>query len=69
MCGRYVVEIDKKTLDEILEEIKSHTVSEAVVMTVKMEGEIFPTDTVPVRTTNGYQIMRWGVSNRQERCY
>jgi len=60
MCGRYVVEIDKKTLDEILEEVRSHTVSEAVIMTVKMEGEIFPTDTVPIRTVDGYQIMRWG---------
>jgi len=60
MCGRYVVEIDKKTLDEIFEEVKSHTVSEAVMMTVKMEGEIFPTDTVPIRTMDGYQIMRWG---------
>lgn len=60
MCGRYVVDIDKKTLDEILKEVQSHTVSEAVLMTVKMEGEIFPADTVPVRTASGYQIMRWG---------
>ncbi|MCL2882404.1 MAG: SOS response-associated peptidase [Coriobacteriia bacterium] len=60
MCGRYVVDIDKKVLDEILEEVKSHTVSEAVMMTVKMEGEIFPTDTVPIRMIDGYQIMRWG---------
>ena len=60
MCGRYVVVIDKKTLDDILKEVQSHSVSEAVMMTVKMEGEIFPTDTVPIRTVDGYQIMRWG---------
>lgn len=61
MCGRYYIEIDEKELWDIANEVEKKIKENPDQMTFKTSGEIFPTDTVPVRTAEyGYQPMRWG---------
>ena len=61
MCGRYYIEIDDSELQEIVREVEKNTQGSPEQSRLKTGGEIFPTDTVPVRTGVGrYQPMRWG---------
>ena len=50
MCGRYFIDADGPAY---------RRVSDALAETLK-RGEIFPSDTVPVLTAEGFALMRWG---------
>jgi len=60
MCGRFVINIDQKHLDEIIAEVQKHVSDTQTLMSLKMEGEIFPTNVVPIKTADGYRPMKWG---------
>jgi len=60
MCGRFVMQIDKKILDEIMDKVQKKVTDQATLMSLKMEGEIFPTNVVPIKTADGYAPMKWG---------
>jgi putative SOS response-associated peptidase YedK len=64
MCGRFVMEIDKKELDEIFKEVQRNVADGQTLMSLKMEGEIFPTNIVPIKTADGYFPMKWGFDMR-----
>ncbi|MCL2492134.1 MAG: SOS response-associated peptidase [Coriobacteriia bacterium] len=60
MCGRFVMKIDQKTLEEIAKQVEQNLADKAEMMSIKMEGEIFPTNIVPIKTSGGLRAMRWG---------
>ena len=65
MCGRYYIEIDEEELRDIVIEVEKKTRESGEQLTLggamKTNGEIFPTDVVPVRTEDGgYAAMKWG---------
>ncbi|MCL1829657.1 MAG: SOS response-associated peptidase [Oscillospiraceae bacterium] len=61
MCGRYYIEIGDEELREIAGEIEKNRQNFPGQMTIKTNGDIFPTDIVPVRTgPQQYLPMRWG---------
>jgi putative SOS response-associated peptidase YedK len=60
MCGRFVMKVDKKDLEDIIREVGKNAASDQDLMTLKLEGEVFPTDIVPVKTASGMKAMRWG---------
>jgi len=65
MCGRYYIEISdaalKEIADEILRIMTDH--EEYKQLQIKFEGEIFPTNVVPVKTASDrIEVMRWGFS-------
>ena len=63
MCGRYYIEIDDRELQDICDAVqrKQHDGGGYEQLEIKMSGEIFPTDIVPVQTNIGqYQAMKWG---------
>jgi putative SOS response-associated peptidase YedK len=65
MCGRYYIEVSDATLKEIAEEIMRKMAGSPGFeqLSLKLSGEVFPTDIVPVQTALGtYQPMRWGFS-------
>jgi putative SOS response-associated peptidase YedK len=58
MCGRYYIEVDDKTLGEIIEAVKR---SPEDTLTLKTSGEVFPTNVVPVIIgSRQYRAMKWG---------
>lgn len=64
MCGRYYIEIHEQELREIVREVEKNKRDYPEQMTFKTNGEIFPTDIVPVQTGIAeYQIMKWGFSD------
>ncbi len=58
MCGRYYIAIEEKELEDIMREVQQK-VDAARVLEAKT-GEIFPTNVVPVITSNGPTLMKWG---------
>ncbi len=67
MCGRYYIdnEIDDDELEEILEEIQRKIDSLDDLSKIKLHGEIFPTDIVPIVANNKKLaptpfMMKWG---------
>jgi len=63
MCGRYYIEIDYKELKDILEAVKrrAREYPAETQMSLKMDGEIFPSNVVPVQTgVDSYEAMKWG---------
>lgn len=62
MCGRYYIEISDKELRDICDEVRSRDSEENTKqLEIKLSGEIFPTDIVPVITGPlKYLPMRWG---------
>ena len=61
MCGRYYVEIDDREIEEITRKIQEQRRDEESQLSIKMSGEIFPTDVVSVQTgQNDYAAMKWG---------
>ena len=60
MCGRFYIEVDKSKLDEIVSEVEANLPDDEDIISIKMEGEIFPTNIVPVQTAEGIRAMRWG---------
>ncbi len=68
MCGRYYLdnEIDDNELSEILEEIQRKIDSLDDTTGIRLSGEIFPTNTVPIITNNKALapkpfLMKWGI--------
>lgn len=61
MCGRYEFSIDREELRDIIREVEKRTKEPYHT------GEIFPTNTVPILTSNGEDIepelMKWGFPN------
>jgi putative SOS response-associated peptidase YedK len=69
MCGRYYVEIDDNELKTIADKVKekAKTTYREISINIKTNGEIYPTDTVPVMTVAAtgvgeyeYIPMKWG---------
>ena len=61
MCGRYYIEIDAKELQDIISEVEKNTKEPYEQLKLKISGEIFPADTVPVQTgPKEYRFMKWG---------
>ena len=63
MCGRYYIEISDAALKEIAEEIMRKMAGNPLSeqLSFKFDGEIFPTNIVPVQTAaQGFLPMRWG---------
>ena len=61
MCGRYYIEIDEKELRDICSEVEKQGREYPGQLTLKLSGEIFPTDIVPAQTGAGqYRAMKWG---------
>ena len=70
MCGRYYVEIDDRELQEICDAVmrKQQEDETNEQLEIKLSGEIFPTDIVPIITgTNEYLPMKWGFSGFDKR--
>jgi len=60
MCGRYYIEIDDRELQDICNAVQEKQGREEQ-LEIKLSGEIFPTDIVPVQIGLGaYQAMKWG---------
>ena len=61
MCGRYYIEISDKELQEICDILMEREKESREQLKIKLFGEIFPTDIVPVQTGVGqYKAMKWG---------
>jgi len=66
MCGRYYIEIDERELKGICDSITTERQGREEQrreeqLEIKLRGEVFPTDIVPVRIGAGeYQAMKWG---------
>jgi len=64
MCGRYYIAIDDDELRDIGEEAEKIVRAYSEPIPMKMQGEIFPTDVVPVKTgRDRYVPMKWGFAN------
>ncbi|MDR1730896.1 MAG: SOS response-associated peptidase [Synergistaceae bacterium] len=60
MCGRFYINIDEKAMKEIVEAAERSTPTRSEPE-IKFDGEIFPTDVVPVQTgVREYRGMKWG---------
>ena len=61
MCGRYYIEIDDRELQDICDAIVRDKQEQEEQLEIKLSGEIFPTDIVPVQIGLGeYRAMKWG---------
>ena len=61
MCGRYYIEIDEKELQDIVNEAERKLRGYAEQLSLKLQGDVFPTDIVPVQTHDqGVLPMKWG---------
>jgi putative SOS response-associated peptidase YedK len=61
MCGRYYVEIGDEELREIAEQAEKKVKLSYRGISLKTNGEIYPSDTVPAMTNeNEYLPMKWG---------
>jgi putative SOS response-associated peptidase YedK len=60
MCGRYYVESSDSEIKEIAKKAEANAKALYKGITLKTSGEIFPTDTVPVQTKDGFFPMKWG---------
>jgi putative SOS response-associated peptidase YedK len=63
MCGRYYISIDEQELRDIAREVEANLNGRYTQLSIKTEGEIFPSDTVLVQIgPNEYLPMKWGFS-------
>jgi len=62
MCGRYYIAIDEDELRDICDSVERKQRDEPEQMEIKLSGEVFPTDIVPVQAGSGYTVMKWGFS-------
>jgi len=65
MCGRYYVAIDDQELQDICDAAMRQEKEDGGLeqLEIKLSGEIFPTDVVPVSIgTDEFRFMRWGFS-------
>jgi putative SOS response-associated peptidase YedK len=62
MCGRYYIEISDEELREITKtaEERAETRYRDMSIDMKKEGEIYPSNVVPVITADGVNPMKWG---------
>lgn len=64
MCGRYQIELPADVLREVCESIERNKRLQPESyeqLEIKFDGEVFPTDVVPVLTeAHGYVPMKWG---------
>jgi putative SOS response-associated peptidase YedK len=60
MCGRYYVELSDAEMKDIAKRAEANAKALYKGITLKSSGEIFPTDTVPVQTKDGFFPMKWG---------
>ena len=61
MCGRYYIEIGDNEIEEITRKVQERLALEESQLTIKMSGEIFPTDIVNVKTDrDAFAAMKWG---------
>jgi len=68
MCGRYYIEISDKELQEICDALSDKRPDEHEQLKIKLGGEIFPADVVPVCTgIKEYRFMKWGFSGFDKR--
>ena len=64
MCGRYYISIDEKELRDIAREVEANLKGGYTQLSIKTEGEVFPSDTVPVQVGEHKFIpMKWGFSS------
>lgn len=64
MCGRFYVEkddISSEELAEAIEQIQRKIKDQGLkTQDIKTSGEIYPSNIVPVKTASGLNMMRWG---------
>ena len=61
MCGRYYIAIEEDELRDIGEEAEKIVRAFSEPIPLKTQGEMFPTNVVPVQTARGrYVPMKWG---------
>ena len=61
VCGRYYIELSDPDLERIARHFESSSTGPQQVRQLKTQGEIFPSDVVPVQTDlESYQAMKWG---------
>ncbi len=61
MCGRYYIELSDPELERIARHFEGTSNGRDPVPRLKTQGEIFPSDIVPVQTgVESYQAMQWG---------
>lgn len=65
MCGRYYIEIDEEELRTIVDAAQAdyyaHIAQEQLQIQLKLSGEIFPSDVVPIISMERRPVaMRWG---------
>ena len=61
MCGRYYIEIDDKELEEITKKVQERLREEENQITIKLAGEVFPSEIVPVQVgSDTFTPMKWG---------
>lgn len=70
MCGRYFIADDKeeREIKKIIDEIEKQAQKSGTPVSMKT-GEIFPTDVVPVLTSDAPQAMRWGFTGFRGKGY
>jgi putative SOS response-associated peptidase YedK len=66
MCGRYLCNIDKKDLRDILEAIEGNNPEQTMSVSF-LGGEIFPGNSVPVITAQETRFMIWGYPSLAEK--
>jgi putative SOS response-associated peptidase YedK len=68
MCGRYYVALDELELRSIVEAVERSVRGIYRQLSIKTEGEVFPSDIVPVQVGEGqYQPMKWGFAGHDKR--
>lgn len=61
VCGRYYIELSDPDLERIARHFEGSSTGPEQVRQLKTQGEIFPSDVVPVQTDlEAYQAMKWG---------
>ena len=61
MCGRYYIETDERELQDIVNDVQRKISGAPEQMKLKTNGEVFPSDMVPVQTGDKrYEPMIWG---------
>jgi putative SOS response-associated peptidase YedK len=64
MCGRYFIDISNDILREICKEVAQKVADQYEQLTIKYEGDVFPSDVVAVQdASDSYVPMQWGFTN------
>lgn len=68
MCGRYYIETEDmdQQLKQIIEEAERRQ-SDPELRAAMRLGEIYPTNIVPILTSQGPELMKWGYSGYRNR--